>query len=238
MAAKEAQRHGRLAGWQGSLPRAWNDPRFGIARKGVPVVGITWYEVSAYCRWLGRRWAELDEGRTNPGWRPKELRLPTEAEWVLAVGGDQPKERYPWDEPGQATDDLQEVLLPANVREADIGRTTPAACTHWVPASLMGCGTWAATYGNGRRITPIKIMMSWRCVVGRGAMLVATPGCPCAQQASPEPRMVHPRFSGVGPPMSSGQLSGFSELAISNRVSAIRFRRVVIRLSYGDVFDR
>ncbi len=107
-------------------PKYWNDPRLGIARRGAPVVGITWYEASAYCRWLERNWAALEEGRANPGWQPGEVRLPTETEWVLAAGGDQPGERYPWDLPGKATDDLREILRRANVDESQIGRTTPA----------------------------------------------------------------------------------------------------------------
>jgi formylglycine-generating enzyme required for sulfatase activity len=106
-------------------PRYWNDPRSGIARKAVPVVGITWYEASAYCRWLGRHWAELEEGRENSGLPRVEARLPTEAEWIVAAGGDRPGERYPWDLPGQVTEDLQEILRRANVWESEIGHTTP-----------------------------------------------------------------------------------------------------------------
>jgi len=81
-------------------PRYWTEPRFGIARRGVPVVGVSWYEAGAYCRWLQRAWPAQPEAAANPARQPAELRLPTEVEWVAAAGGDQPAERYPWDAPG------------------------------------------------------------------------------------------------------------------------------------------
>jgi formylglycine-generating enzyme required for sulfatase activity len=50
-------------------------PRFG--RDELPVMLVTWYEASAYCRWLTRR---LGGGR----WL---FRMPTEAEWEKAARG-------------------------------------------------------------------------------------------------------------------------------------------------------
>jgi formylglycine-generating enzyme required for sulfatase activity len=112
------------------FPLYWNDPRFGVARRGVPVVGVTWYEANAYCRWLSKHWddPEMLESRANPDLRPRLARLPTEAEWVLAAGGDQPDDRYPWDEVGKDVKNraLEEILQRANVAKSGIGRTTPA----------------------------------------------------------------------------------------------------------------
>ena len=107
------------------LPRLWQDTRFGANRPGAPVVGVSWYEANAYCRWLLRHWAELEEGRANPDLRPRVVRLPAEAEWVRAAGGAETPERFPWDEAGQATKDLAEITRRANVEESKIGRTTP-----------------------------------------------------------------------------------------------------------------
>ncbi|HEY9075859.1 MAG TPA: SUMF1/EgtB/PvdO family nonheme iron enzyme [Anaerolineaceae bacterium] len=106
-------------------PGYWDDPRFGRRRKGAPVVGVTWWEANAYCRWLQRNWNNLNEGRQNPGLNIALARLPREIEWALAAGGEKPQGRYPWDAPGEATTDLDAVLQRANVDESQINRTTP-----------------------------------------------------------------------------------------------------------------
>jgi formylglycine-generating enzyme required for sulfatase activity len=139
------------------LPRYWNDPRFGIARRGVPVVGVTLYEANAYCRWLLRHWAELDEGRDNLGWLPKEVRLPCETEWALAAGGAE-TDRYPWDPPGKITTHEAEILRRANVSKSGIGRTTPLGMyplgVSW-PFELCDLSgnvwEWQANYSSDRR---------------------------------------------------------------------------------------
>lgn len=99
-------------------PAYWDDARFNGPSQ--PVVGVTWYEAVAYCRWLT---AHLDDG--------SEYRLPTEAEWERAArggfpspaggggaGGEGRAREYPWG------DDWAEGR--ANSEELHLERTTPA----------------------------------------------------------------------------------------------------------------
>jgi formylglycine-generating enzyme required for sulfatase activity len=106
-----------------TTPRFWDDPVFGLSRYGVPVVGVTWYAVNAYCKWLQAHWSELEEGSEAPDLCPTLVRLPTEAEWIAAAGGAAPAARCPWDLPEQVTDDTA-IIQRANVDEK-VNRTTP-----------------------------------------------------------------------------------------------------------------
>lgn len=84
------------------LPRFWLDDQLGKRRLLAPVVGISWYEAVAYCRWwtqkYGEQWAER-QGLTHQ----VKMRLPTEAEWEFAArignsekaAGSKPRQ-YPW----------------------------------------------------------------------------------------------------------------------------------------------
>ena len=65
-------------------PSEWNSPRFGSARPNHPVIGVNWYETTAFCRWLTQY---LNDGYT--------YRLPSEAEWEYAARGTAPR-AYPW----------------------------------------------------------------------------------------------------------------------------------------------
>lgn len=90
------------------LPPWWRDPAF--ADPGQPVVGVTWFEASAYARWL----CEVTGGR----WR-----LPTEAEWERAARAGLEGAATPWGD----------ALPPGEVPEGPLtgpwraGRGTPNA---------------------------------------------------------------------------------------------------------------
>ena len=144
------------------FPRYWTDPRFGIARRTAPVVGVTWYEANAYCKWIMEH-GELPEREAVAKLSGKQtnlvFRLPTESEWLLAAGGlgkpivtgkGKEKEeyyRFPWDEDENVTpnpkskDDpvMVEILRRANTYESGINRTTPAGM---YPLGRTQSGIW------------------------------------------------------------------------------------------------
>ena len=105
------------------FPKSWNDPKFGIAHRGLPVVGINWFEANAYCRWLHRHWKELDEGKVNPGLCPVNVRLPTTDEWGLAVFGVAKDARLPWHKIGDPPN-RTDLLSYANIGKS-LDRTSP-----------------------------------------------------------------------------------------------------------------
>ena len=151
-------------------PRHWHDPRFGKERRGYPVVGISWYEATAYAAWLTEKlqvasgklqvWrnGQLETFNLEPG--TFEVRLPTETEWERVAGGAGDRDRYPWDPlQGPATRDEATVLARANTSESGIGSTSPVAMYPLgasQPFGLMDMAgnvwEWTATETGGARV--------------------------------------------------------------------------------------
>ncbi len=82
-------------------PFFWDDPQRNA--DNLPVVGVTWYEAEAYCKWL----------RTVTG---QPFRLPAEAEWEKTARGPQGS-LWPW---GNEWD-----VERCNSEESKLGATTP-----------------------------------------------------------------------------------------------------------------
>ncbi len=85
------------------LPGAWNQRKYNCPNS--PVVGVSWYEADAFCRWLTQN---RDDGH--------EYRLPSEFEWQAAAAGEE-KRKYPW---GKEINPDK-----CNYHETEIGRISP-----------------------------------------------------------------------------------------------------------------
>jgi formylglycine-generating enzyme required for sulfatase activity len=104
-------------------PRLWDDTGYNGATQ--PVVGLSWYEAAAYCRWLTAVGHEQ-------AWLPKdeEIRLPTSLEWERAARHTDQRP-YPWGNTLPTADH-------ANFSLVGIERPSPVGC---FPAGRGVCGT-------------------------------------------------------------------------------------------------
>jgi len=69
--------------------RRWNLPPFAQGPTH-PVVNVTWDDAEAFCAWLTPK--DREAGKLSP---TQHYRLPTDAEWSVAVGLDEPREGTP-----------------------------------------------------------------------------------------------------------------------------------------------
>jgi hypothetical protein len=108
------------AGWKGMPSEEF---RRGPVQQQWPIAdhpreNVSWYEATAFCRWLGHRLS-------------LPISLPTEQEWQRAARGDDGR-GYPW---GERFDDTSR----ANTREKDLRHTTPVTMH---PKGVSPYGVW------------------------------------------------------------------------------------------------
>ncbi|MCB9449834.1 MAG: SUMF1/EgtB/PvdO family nonheme iron enzyme [Anaerolineaceae bacterium] len=95
--------------WERWESKDWTEPKYwnheDVSGAEYPVVGVSWYEAAAFCKWLSAQTGE-------------KIMLPTEQQWQRAAQGDDDR-TYPW---GDYWDTSR-----CNTRESGISRTTPVS---------------------------------------------------------------------------------------------------------------
>lgn len=113
------------AGWQWVIAHDVKQPEFWTNetwnRDTQPVVGVSWYEAEAFCRWAAHVTAQ-------------PVRLPTEAEWEKAARGKDRRD-YPW---GNQEPDENRCNFSYNVQ-----KTTPVGQYSPLGDSPYGCSDMA-----------------------------------------------------------------------------------------------
>lgn len=110
------------------------DPNFNHPRQ--PVTGVSWFEATDYCEWLG--------AQTGCPYR-----LPTEAEWERAARGGLEQKQFPWgDEPPQSLPDYASRwqngpepvarYAPNAFGIYDIGDNVHEWCSDWYDPNYYG----------------------------------------------------------------------------------------------------
>jgi formylglycine-generating enzyme required for sulfatase activity len=118
----QQRRYWTEAGWEWRetngivQPHLWGETKWS-GENLLPLVGVSWYEAYAYCRWLSEA-----TGR--------DYRLPTEAEWEKAARGTDGR-LYPW---GDAFDAAR-----CNTRASGLQRTLPVGRYSPAGDSPYGC---------------------------------------------------------------------------------------------------
>ncbi|NCC34660.1 MAG: hypothetical protein EOM24_21995, partial [Chloroflexia bacterium] len=143
----EAERWWTPEGWswkqrnKHQQPWLWDNEKYNGANQ--PVIGVSWYEATAFCAWLSERLADVLPAGYG-------LRLPTEAAWEAAAAYDAQRQRraYPWGDtaptPEQAVYDVWQCNAPAPVGLCPAGAAACGALDmvgnvwEWASSSYQG----------------------------------------------------------------------------------------------------
>ena len=104
-----------------AAPSYWNSSQF--SGESQPVVGVTWHDADAYCRWAGKR-------------------LPTEAEWEKAARGTDGR-KYPW---GDQWDSSRENSQGKLGRSVAVGSYPTGASPYGVHDMAGNVWEWVADW--------------------------------------------------------------------------------------------
>jgi formylglycine-generating enzyme required for sulfatase activity len=146
-------------GWQHKEQERWIEPHFWQVAEGnsadYPVVGVSWYEALAFCRWFSTRIGDL-------------ITLPTEPQWHRAAQGDDGRD-CPW---GGYDDDLEDYcnasiveLWPGNRRTSPVYQYEDKGNSPFKVVDMLGnVEEWTLTQYDPNYVDEGSI--AWRITCG------------------------------------------------------------------------